>query len=785
MKRKLVMRLLCITIVSAMLVTNAPVLFAQEDGQHTVIYDGQYMTGQVWGDTVILEDGQEISVNDCQVIENTQPEPEPVAAEPEPVAEPVVMAPVPEVPAETPEGDKDTTGDVADKKDETSTDKKEETSTDKKDDTSTDKKEDGSTDKKDDTSTDKKEDGSTDKKDDTSTDKKEDGSTDKKDDTSTDKKEDGSTDKKDDTSTDKKDDGSTDKKDDTSTDKKDDGSTDKKDDTSTDKKEDGSTDKKDDTSTDKKEDESTDKKDDTSTDEKGDESTDKKDDEIIDESTDVTEEPSLVTEEIVEEEPTLSDDISEIVSSDQNNPQMNIITPSVSAGIGFYVDELQEKYNVTFSDDFANVISEIEKEYVKSAIDKINADNVKKAEEEQRKKQEEQAARDAEDPQKTQENQNSQETAATVTVETLNPENYVIKTSNWQDVLAVYLLSQQKAGVGTFTLDASAKDGLAKIFASMNTAKTEDANLVCQPQYIADYVEKNQSTLTESDKAFLEEYTSPDFMVLCAASTGVKGFIVESLGENVSLERAQVVAAAYSLVGKISYFWGGKSSTVGWDSRWGTPLQVTAAGSNDSGSISSYGLDCSGFVTWAFINGYENSAASALIGHGTSLQWGMSEEITEEEAMPGDLLFLKEPGSSGINHVGIVVGRNEDGSLIAVHCNASDNGVVVQSAYQAGFRYVRRPLAYDDGAGEEQNFADTRAQLQAIKDEIAESNKSVAGTTAAKMVTYSITTTTTTDTTVNTVNPAGTSDKSSDAAISQSDNDDPLAWKLSQKSSAN
>ena len=55
-------------------------------------------------------------------------------------------------------------------------------------------------------------------------------------------------------------------------------------------------------------------------------------------------------------------------------------------------------------------------------------------------------------------------------------------------------------------------------------------------------------------------------------------------------------------VGKVNYFWGGKSSAIGWDSAWGTMRRVTAAGSPSSGTIRAYGLDCSGFVTWAFNN---------------------------------------------------------------------------------------------------------------------------------------------------------------------------------------
>lgn len=52
----------------------------------------------------------------------------------------------------------------------------------------------------------------------------------------------------------------------------------------------------------------------------------------------------------------------------------------------------------------------------------------------------------------------------------------------------------------------------------------------------------------------------------------------------------------------MTYFWGGKSLVLGWDSRWGTPTTVTAPGSGSTGKVLPFGLDCSGFVDWTFYN---------------------------------------------------------------------------------------------------------------------------------------------------------------------------------------
>ena len=59
---------------------------------------------------------------------------------------------------------------------------------------------------------------------------------------------------------------------------------------------------------------------------------------------------------------------------------------------------------------------------------------------------------------------------------------------------------------------------------------------------------------------------------------------------------------ALALVDKVDYFWGGKSLVLGWDDRWGELTEVTAEGSDTTGTEQPYGLDCSGFVDWAFYN---------------------------------------------------------------------------------------------------------------------------------------------------------------------------------------
>ena len=79
--------------------------------------------------------------------------------------------------------------------------------------------------------------------------------------------------------------------------------------------------------------------------------------------------------------------------------------------------------------------------------------------------------------------------------------------------------------------------------------------------------------------------------------SGDTAALLRDLPEDLSPEREAVVRTACSLVGKVNYYWGGKSLVLGWDSRWGEVRQVTAAGSSTTGTYRPYGLDCSGCAT--------------------------------------------------------------------------------------------------------------------------------------------------------------------------------------------
>lgn len=64
--------------------------------------------------------------------------------------------------------------------------------------------------------------------------------------------------------------------------------------------------------------------------------------------------------------------------------------------------------------------------------------------------------------------------------------------------------------------------------------------------------------------------------------------ILDALPETLPTQRQAVVELALSLEGKVPYFWGGKSLTIGWDDRWGTSKKVTAPGNSSAGQYRPY-----------------------------------------------------------------------------------------------------------------------------------------------------------------------------------------------------
>lgn len=285
--------------------------------------------------------------------------------------------------------------------------------------------------------------------------------------------------------------------------------------------------------------------------------------------------------------------------------------------------------------------------------------------------------------------------------------------ANWRDVLAVYAVRT--------TTDASSPDEVAmlteekldilrQIFWDMNAISywvetisgdedESDTVILHITVTVKDHLQMVEAYhFTAEQKKLLEELMQPEYEELFMRLTGSYqdialsdkevAEIMKKLPADLSEERKQVVLTAYQLLGKVNYFWGGKSLVLGWDSRWGTPMEVTAAGSSSSGTVRPFGLDCSGFVDWVF---YNVTGGSYVIGHGggASAQHGYCTAISWSDAQPGDLVFY--PGDS---HVGIVCGFDNSGNILIIHCASGYNNVVVTG--KSGFTSIGRPTYYAD-----------------------------------------------------------------------------------------
>ena len=281
---------------------------------------------------------------------------------------------------------------------------------------------------------------------------------------------------------------------------------------------------------------------------------------------------------------------------------------------------------------------------------------------------------------------------------------------NWSNVLAVYAVRASADGGSPNGLDGLTAENLSllrEVFWDMNqitsftetVPKGEDdteiilhiSAIVKTPQEMA--VEYG---FTDEQKALLEELLKPEYGELFQNLIGSSQDlmlsveqvqkILNQLPEDLSEERRPVILTAYQLLGKVNYFWGGKSLVLGWDSRWGTPKEVWAAGSPSTGTVRPYGLDCSGFVDWVF---YNMSGGTYVIGHGggAHMQHTYCTPITWAEAIPGDLVFYPED-----THVGIVCGFDSDGNVQIIHCTSGANNVVVTG--KSGFTTIARPNYY-------------------------------------------------------------------------------------------
>lgn len=286
---------------------------------------------------------------------------------------------------------------------------------------------------------------------------------------------------------------------------------------------------------------------------------------------------------------------------------------------------------------------------------------------------------------------------------------------DWREVVAVFAskVAGAEDGMDVFTLDDERVELLRQVFWDMCDITTETQDIDVPDSDPDDDVDDSHTetalTITITSKTAEQmrlEYSftkyQNDALDILLENLGSLNVpmgslnisqedaieLLENLPDDLDPERKAVVETAVQLVGRVSYFWGGKSLTLGWDDRWGVPTEVTAAGSGSTGTIRPFGLDCSGFVDWTFYNATNGSYYPGR-GGGAATQHSYCTNIAWNDAQPGDLVFYPDD-----SHVGIVGGRDADGNLLIVHCSGGANGVVITGS--AGFTVVARPDCFTD-----------------------------------------------------------------------------------------
>ena len=284
---------------------------------------------------------------------------------------------------------------------------------------------------------------------------------------------------------------------------------------------------------------------------------------------------------------------------------------------------------------------------------------------------------------------------------------------NWRNVLAVYAVkvsTDEEHGLDVITMDEEKLQLLREIFFDANKLVYElTTSIVDGAQktilhislQIKDAMQMaDEYGFTDQQREMLEELLKPDYDDIFLSLIGNYqpggtpigpvdiSDIQGTLPDDLDPLRESIVLTAYQLLGKVTYFWGGKSLVLGWDSRWGTPTTVTAPGSGSTGKVLPFGLDCSGFVDWTFYNATSGAYLPGR-GGGAASQHGYCTNLAWSDALPGDLVFYADD-----SHVGIVCGYDSVGNILVIHCSGGQNGVVVTG--REGFAVAARPDLFTD-----------------------------------------------------------------------------------------
>jgi len=192
-------------------------------------------------------------------------------------------------------------------------------------------------------------------------------------------------------------------------------------------------------------------------------------------------------------------------------------------------------------------------------------------------------------------------------------------------------------------------------------------NKTLKNQTLPDYLEKQGTSLEQ-------------FNNLIARSVRAAGLYTKDAAAAVALSLTAVLPQKYNI--KIEYHWGGKSWNIGATGskgHWGTYK------TDSSGELTVYGLDCTGFATWAYVNAGADVRKDPSGFPSHYPKFGSSKyvdqvEFTPDNGEPGD--FLNMPG-----HVAMIIGVTNDGYIVA-EALTPGYGVIL-NLYKHNKKYVK------------------------------------------------------------------------------------------------
>lgn len=160
---------------------------------------------------------------------------------------------------------------------------------------------------------------------------------------------------------------------------------------------------------------------------------------------------------------------------------------------------------------------------------------------------------------------------------------------------------------------------------------------------------------------------------LIARSSRAAGLYSKEAAATSAVALQTVLAQKYNI--KIPYWWGGKSWSIGASTDWGESYSKTANGI----TYKYYGLDCSGFITWTYVNaGYAIPSNTYPHDYYWGDYSGTKVPISKNNGEIGDWLVNDD-------HIKIIIGKTSTGYITAeARGNAAGMVISTQSYSNPG-----------------------------------------------------------------------------------------------------